>query len=61
LCLAPYLVMTPMFKFDDNLLCRVAASALLTKCNSLSMPRFRQTCGRKWRTPCGGDPPSATY
>ena len=32
----------------------IAASALLTKCNSLPMPRFRQTCGRKCRTPCGG-------
>jgi hypothetical protein len=30
------------------------ASALLTKCNSFPMPRFRQTCGRKYRTPCGG-------
>ena len=32
----------------------VTASALLTECNSLPMPRFRQTCGRKCRTPCGG-------
>ena len=32
------------------------ASALLTKCNSFPMPRFRQTCGRKCRTPCGGRP-----
>ena len=31
----------------------VTASALLTKCNSLPMPRFCQTCGRKCRTPCG--------
>ena len=30
------------------------ASALLTDRNSLPMPRFRQTCGRKYRTPCGG-------
>jgi hypothetical protein len=30
------------------------ASTLLTKRNSLPMPRFRQTCGRKCRTPCGG-------
>ena len=30
------------------------ASALLTKCNSFPMPRFCQTCGRKYRTPCGG-------
>jgi hypothetical protein len=40
---------------DDNFFLLVpAASALLTKCNSLPMPRFRQTCGRKCRTPCGG-------
>lgn len=51
----PHLVMTTTFKFDDNLFCCVAASALLTKCTSLPMPRFRQTCGRKWRMPCGGD------
>jgi len=36
------------------LLLAPAASALLTKCNSLPMPRFRQTCGSKYRTPCGG-------
>jgi len=29
------------------------ASALLTKCNSLPSPRFRPTCGRKYRTPFG--------
>jgi hypothetical protein len=28
------------------------ASALLTKRNSLPMPRFRPTCGRKYRTRC---------
>jgi len=32
----------------------VTASVLLTECNSLPMPRFCQTCGRKWRTPCVG-------
>jgi hypothetical protein len=45
------------FKFDDNCFdafADVAASTLLTKRNSLPMPRFRQTCGRKYRTPCGG-------
>jgi hypothetical protein len=25
------------------------------------MPRFRQTCGSKCKSPRGGDPPSATY
>ena len=30
------------------------ASALLTDRNSLPMPRFCQTCGRKCRAPCGG-------
>lgn len=42
-------VMTTMSKFDENLFCSVAASALLTKCNLFPMPRFRQTCGRKYR------------
>ena len=37
------------------------ASALLTDCNSLPMPRFRQTCGRKYGMPCGGRSASATY
>jgi hypothetical protein len=32
----------------------VTASTLLTKSNSLPMPRFRQTCGRKYGAPCGG-------
>ena len=49
------LVLTITFKFDGNCFLLVAAaSALLTKCNSLPMPRFRQTCGRKCSTPCGG-------
>ena len=42
------------FRFDDNCFGRVTASAVLTKCDCLPMPRFRQTCGRKCRTPCGG-------
>jgi hypothetical protein len=29
------------------------ASALLTKCNSLPTPRFRPTCGRRYRTRFG--------
>jgi len=38
---------TPVFVY-------ATASALLTKCKSFTTPRFRQTCGRKYRTPCGG-------
>ena len=41
-------------RFDDNCLAYVTASALLTKYNSWPMPRFCQTCGRKYRTRCGG-------
>jgi hypothetical protein len=40
-------LMTIAFAYDT-------ASMLLTECNSLSVPRFCQTCGRKCRTPCGG-------
>ena len=45
---------TATFTFDDNYLVYATASALLTKCKSFPTPRFRQTCGRKYRTPCGG-------
>ena len=38
---------TPVFVY-------ATASALLTKCKSFPTPRFRQTCGRKYRTPCRG-------
>jgi len=47
------LVRPATFTFDVAF-AYATASALLTDCNSLPMPRFRLTCGRKYRTPCGG-------
>jgi hypothetical protein len=42
------------FKFDDNCfwLCHCVSGA--DQMQTFPVPRFRQTCGRKCRTPCGG-------
>jgi Tfp pilus assembly protein PilP len=51
-----------LFEFSDEaILAGVRCVSATDQMQIFPMPRFRQTCGSKYKSPCGTDPTSGAY
>jgi Tfp pilus assembly protein PilP len=51
-----------LFEFSDEaILAGVRCVSATDQMQIFPMPRFRQTCGSKYKSPCGADPTSGAY